>query len=168
MWTMRHALIMAGGAGTRLWPLSRQGRPKQLLEFVDTGEGRPKSLLSLAADRLEGLIPEERRYICTAERYREQIRATIPACTDGRILGEPAMRDTVNAVGFGAAVFEKGDPDAVFCVLTSDHVIEPDAVFRERMEIGFELVEKDPSRLVTFAIKPTRCTYQESRVDRTL
>jgi len=153
---MRHALIMAGGAGTRLWPLSRAQRPKQLIGFIPSEDGsEPKSLLELAADRLDGLVDESRRYICTAEKYREQIRRRVPGFTDERILGEPAARDTVNAVGFGAAVFERLDPDAVFCVLTSDHIIRPDEVFRERMEAGFKLVEADPSRLVTFSIKPT-------------
>lgn len=155
---MRHALIMAGGAGTRLWPLSRADRPKQLIRFLPReGEpdAAPRSLLELAAERLDGLVDSERRCICTAERYRDEIKRTVPGFTDGRILGEPAARDTVNAVGFGAAVFEREDPDAVFCVLTSDHVIEPVERFRERMELGFKLVEQDPSRLVTFAIKPT-------------
>ena len=152
---MRYAMIMAGGAGTRLWPLSRQHMPKQLIRFIPR-EGRPPaSLLELAADRLDGLLPRERCYVCTSERYRAQIREGVPFFTDGRILGEPAPRDTVNAVGFAAAVFEKQDPSAVFCVLTSDHLIEPDDVFRERMELGFELVEDDPRRLVTFSIKPT-------------
>ncbi|MEM9064409.1 MAG: mannose-1-phosphate guanylyltransferase [Planctomycetota bacterium] len=154
---MRYALIMAGGAGTRLWPLSRSARPKQLIGFIppESGEGPARSLLELAASRLDGLVDESHRFICTAERYRDQIRDRVPGFTDERILGEPAARDTVNAVGFGAAVFERLDPDAVFCVLTSDHIIRPDDRFRERMETGFRLVEEDPSRLVTFSVKPT-------------
>lgn len=153
---MRYAMIMAGGAGTRLWPMSRADRPKQLLRFIHRpGDEQPRSLLELAAARLEGLIPSERRYICTNEAYRGPIRQALPEFTDGRILGEPVGRDTVNAVGFAAAVFEKMDPDAVFATLTADHLIEPDEVFRQRMELGFRLVEQDPSRLVTFSITPT-------------
>ena len=151
---MRFAMIMAGGAGTRLWPLSRSGRPKQLTPMIPR-EGRMASLLEIAAERLEGLIPAERRYICTNEAYRSQIREAIPWIGDGRILGEPVGRDTVNAVGFTAAVLHKLDPDAVFAVLTADHIIEPDDVFRRTLDIGFKLVEQDPMRLVTFAIKPT-------------
>lgn len=153
---MRYAMIMAGGAGTRLWPMSRKDRPKQLLEFIKRpGEKKPRSLLSLAAGRLEGLIPSERRYICTAEAYREIIREQLREFEDDRVLGEPAGRDTVNAVGFAAAVLEKVNKDAIFCVLTADHVIEPEDVFRERMDLGFRLVENDPRRFVTFSIKPT-------------
>jgi mannose-1-phosphate guanylyltransferase len=83
------------------------------------------------------------------------IRAALPRFTDSQILGEPVGRDTVNAVGFAAAVLAKRDPQAVFAVLTADHLIEPADLFRDRMEQGFELVEKDPGRLVTFSIAPT-------------
>ncbi|MBS0197071.1 MAG: mannose-1-phosphate guanylyltransferase [Planctomycetes bacterium] len=153
---MRYAMIMAGGAGTRLWPLSRKDQPKQLLRFIQRpGDSVSRSLLELAAKRLDGLIRPDQRYICTAEVYREAIRAQLPDFRDSQILGEPAPRDTVNAVGFAAAVLAKQDKDAIFAVLTSDHVIEPEDVFRERMELGFRLVENDDRRFVTFAIKPT-------------
>ncbi len=158
---MRYAMIMAGGAGTRLWPMSRQDLPKQLLPLIPALDGGPpRSLLEISAARLDGLIDQDHRYICTGERYRDVIMNamgpdTPSAFTDERILGEPAARDTVNAVGFAAAVFAKLDPDAVFVVLTADHLISPDELFRERVDIGLKLVEQDPSRLVTFAIKPT-------------
>jgi mannose-1-phosphate guanylyltransferase len=153
---MRHAMIMAGGAGTRLWPMSRRDEPKQLLKFIqDKKSGAQVSLLSLAAHRLEGLVPVERRLICTSEGYRGVIRRDLPEFTDERILGEPVGRDTVNAVAFGAAVLAKKDPNAIFAVLTSDHIIEPDEVFKARMDLAFRLVEQDARRFVTFAIKPT-------------
>jgi mannose-1-phosphate guanylyltransferase len=165
---MRYAMIMAGGAGTRLWPMSRNHRPKQLLPLIERattlaalGQGsaerakRPQSLLEIAAARVEGLVPPERRFICTGEQFRAQIRAALPQFTDDRILGEPMGRDTVNAVGFAAAVFQKLDKDASFIVLTADHLISPDEVFRQRAELGFKLVEEDPKRLITFSIKPT-------------
>jgi mannose-1-phosphate guanylyltransferase len=154
-------MIMAGGAGTRLRPLSRADRPKQLTPLVQNESGRrgggaPRlSLLQLAARRLEGLIPPDCRYICTNEAYREPIKAQIPDFTDDLILGEPVGRDTVNAVGFAAAVIHKRDPDAVFAVLTADHIIRPEDMFRRIMDAGFKLVETDPNRLVTFSIKPT-------------
>ncbi|GMV25282.1 MAG: mannose-1-phosphate guanylyltransferase [Phycisphaerae bacterium] len=160
---MRYAMIMAGGAGTRLWPMSRKGTPKQLIKFIPA-PGEPAdtasiSLLDLAARRLEGLIDPSRRYICTSESYRGAIARDIPGFAgtngDARILGEPVGRDTVNAVALGAAVLAKIDPEAVFAVLTADHIIEPMDVFRERMDLGFRLVEQDDRRLVTFSIKPT-------------
>ncbi len=153
---MRYAMIMAGGAGTRLWPVSRTGTPKQLLRFIKRpGDTQEHSLLELSARRLSGLIKPENCYICTAEKYRADIRAQVPAFSDAQILGEPAARDTVNAVGFAAAVLAKKDKDAVFAVLTSDHVIEPEEEFRKRMDLGFRLAESDERRFVTFGIKPT-------------
>lgn len=151
---MRYAVIMAGGAGTRLWPVSRADRPKQLVPLIRRG-GRSHSLLEVAADRLEGLVEAKSRYICTNESYRGMIRSVLPKFTDDLILGEPVGRDTVNAVGFAAAVIHKRDPNAIFAVLTADHLIEPADLFRDRIELGFELVEKDPTCLVTFSIQPT-------------
>lgn len=164
-------MIMAGGAGTRLWPMSRKDRPKQLLNFIERpsskgkGEG-PVSLLSLADHRLEGLVKEKNRYICTAEAYREAIRKDLPQYGDAQILGEPAARDTVNAIGLTAAVLAKEDKNAIFCVLTADHIIEPEETFRERMDLGFRLVEDDPRRLVTFSIKPTYAATGFGYVER--
>lgn len=173
-------MIMAGGAGTRLWPMSRESTPKQLLPLITPGSGRltrtlpggdggsarPLSLLEIAAARVDGLIPPERRYICTAERFRAPIRESLPSFGDGQILGEPAARDTVNAVGFAAAVFQKLHKDAVFIVLTADHLIAPEEVFRQRAELAFGLVEQDPRRLVTFSIKPTYAATGFGYVER--
>ncbi len=148
-------MIMAGGSGTRLWPLSRRERPKQLLPLIADGTGRRRSLLECAAQRIDGLVAPERRLICTAERFRALIRDRLPAFGDEQILGEPCGRDTLNAVALTASVLHRRDPDAVFSVLTADHLIEPEDTFRARMEEGYALVEEDPSRLVTFSITPT-------------
>lgn len=164
---MRYAMIMAGGAGTRLWPMSRQGQPKQLVPLVEeAGASERLSLLQLASQRLEGLIPPDRRYICTNEAYRDAIRTQMPAFTDDLILGEPVGRDTVNAVGFAAAVIHKRDADAVFVVLTADHIIKPEDEFRRILDAGFRLVEADPTRLVTFSIKPTYASTGFGYVER--
>ncbi len=162
---MRYAMIMAGGAGTRLWPMSRAGQPKQLVPFIARGDERV-SLLRIAADRLEGLVPTSQRLICTGEVHREAIKAGIPGCTDEQILGEPEGRDTANAVGFAAAVLHAQDPDAIFAVLTADHLITPEDEFRKLIAMGFDLVEKDPNRLVTFSIKPTYAATGFGYVER--
>jgi len=143
-------MVMAGGSGTRLWPLSRRERPKQLLPLLPGG----RSLLAAAVERLEGVVDADRRLVCTAERFRAAIREEIPAIPEDQLLGEPAGRDTVNAVGLTAALLEARDPSAVFAVLTADHLIEPQAEFARALDLGFRLVEADPSRFVTFSIRP--------------
>lgn len=145
----RYAMIMAGGSGTRLWPMSRAAMPKQLVPFIN---GR--SLLELAGERIAGLVPAERRLVCAADAYRNQVLAAVPGLEPRNFLGEPIGRDTLNAVGFTAAVLAARDADAVFCVLTADHVITPQATFEACMQTGFALVEADPSRFATFAIAP--------------
>lgn len=157
----RYAMIMAGGAGTRLWPMSRKNRPKQLLPLVG---GR--SLLQLAADRLEGIVKPERRYVCALEAYRPAIRQTLAQFSDRQILGEPCGRDTVNAIGLTAVALSKIDPDAVFAVLTSDHIIEPLDEFKRKLELGIKLVEDDHARFVTFSILPTEPSTAYGYVER--
>ena len=154
---MRYAVIMAGGAGTRLWPMSRSGKPKQLLRFI-AGEttGAPmRSLLSLAAGRLRGLVEPRGIYICTGASYAQQVLEDLPMLPAAQLLGEPMGRDTANAVGFSAAVLAKRDPEAAMAILTADHVIEPVEVFQAALRKAFEAVEKHPELLVTFGITPT-------------
>ncbi len=138
--------------------MSREARPKQLLPFIRSdgdSSGTGRSLIEIAVARLEGIVPAERQLICAGERHRQAILAAVPGLTPDRWLGEPTGRDTVNAVGFAAAVLDAADPEAVFAVLTSDHLIEPVAEFARCLELGFRAVEADPSRLVTFSIVPT-------------
>ena len=154
-------MIMAGGSGTRLWPLSRADLPKQLVPLVED-----KCLLRLASDRLAGVVGDGERWICTAERFRDQVNTMVPGIADDHVLGEPCGRDTLNAVGLTAAVLSKTDPDAIFAVLTADHVIEPQPVFADRLAAGFALVEEDPNRFVTFSITPTRPASEYGYVEQ--
>ncbi|MBI1335413.1 MAG: NTP transferase domain-containing protein [Phycisphaera sp.] len=147
---MRYAVIMAGGSGTRLWPMSRASQPKQLIPFI-----RGRSLLEISSDRLEGLVPASHRYICAGATHQDAILEALPAYTGDRYLAEPTGRDTLNAVGFAAAVLHSLDPDAVMAVFTADHLIEPVEKFQKIVSDGFDLVEQHPDTLVTFGIQPT-------------
>ena len=146
----RYAMIMAGGSGTRLWPMSRAEKPKQLIPFIGGN-----TLLASAARRIEPLVGRDRLCVCAAQRYKEAVVSAVPGLTADRFFGEPEGRDTLNAVGFTAAALAKVDPDAIFVVLTSDHLIEPQEEFARQIDLGFRLVEASPKRIVTFAIKPT-------------
>lgn len=147
---MRYATVMAGGSGTRLWPMSCAGFPKQLIPFI---QGR--SLLQVAVDRLEGLVAPERQYICTGEKHRQQINTAMPDFADSQILGEPEGRDTLAAVGLPAVVAMRDDSNAVMAIFTADHLIEPVDDFQACVEVGFRIAEENPKALVTFGIKPT-------------
>jgi len=146
---MEYGVIMAGGAGTRLWPLSRGNKPKQLLNVI-----RGKSLLQLSYERLRAMLPPERIFVCTAAAYGEQVLQNIPELPPENLLGEPVGRDTANAVGFSAAVLLKKDKDAVAAVVTADHVIEPVDQFTAALRTAFDAVAEDPLALATFGILP--------------
>jgi mannose-1-phosphate guanylyltransferase len=104
--------------------------------------------------------------VCAAEGYREPVMRAVPELKPENWLGEPMGRDTLNAVGFAAAVLARRDPNAVFAVLTSDHIITPQAEFARRLEEGFRLVEADPTRFVTFGIAPTFAATGYGYVER--
>src|SRR5437588_4125578 len=147
---MLHALIMAGGGGTRFWPRSRQKRPKQFLAL--TGE---QTLLQLALERIEAPVPPERTWIITAEAHRAETARQLPRLPADRVIGEPCGRDTAACIGLGAALIARHDPSAVMLVMPADHVIEPVQEFRRAAHVAEKMAEEHPSALITFGIPPT-------------
>src|SRR5438270_1549037 len=147
---MQYGVIMAGGAGTRLWPISRADKPKQLMNVR-----RGKSLLQLGYERLRGLLPPERIFVCTGAAHGRAVLENLPELPKENLLGEPLGRDTANAVGFPAAVLLKRDRDAITAVVSADHVIEPMDAFHASLRTAFTVAEQQPNALVTFGIVPT-------------
>ncbi len=147
---MRHAVIMAGGAGTRMWPASRMNRPKQLLRLFGG-----KSLLRESYERVADAVGAGSVYVITGAGHLPLVARDVPEIPTGNLLGEPCGRDTANAVGLSAAVLRQRDPDATMGVFTADHIITPVERFRQALRRGYEAAEGHPDALVTFGIKPT-------------
>lgn len=147
---MLHAVIMAGGGGTRFWPRSRQRRPKQFLTL--TGE---RTLLQLALDRVEAQVPPERRWVITAAAHRDEVCRQLPGLAADHVVGEPCGRDTAPCIALGAALIARQEPDAVMMVTPADHVIEPAQEFRRAVHVAEALAREHPETLVTFGITPT-------------
>lgn len=145
----QYAIIMAGGPGTRLWPLSRANRPKQVLRLIGD-----RSLLSIAFERLRALMPAERIVVIGAEQHRAACRTDVPELPAENYIGEPLPRDTAAAIALASAVIHRRDPGAVLGVFTADHVIEPVEKFRAAVEQGYRAATEHAKALVTFGIKP--------------
>lgn len=147
---MLHAIIMAGGSGTRFWPESRSATPKQLLRLVGD-----QSMIQTTVERLGSLVPPERVMVVTNHRMASAIAEQLPQLPPGAVLGEPCKRDTAPCIGLAAHWVSRDDPDATMVVMPADHVIRPDALFQEAIRGAAQLVEEKPERIATFGIRPT-------------
>jgi mannose-1-phosphate guanylyltransferase len=145
-----YAVIMAGGSGTRFWPLSRRKHPKQLLELFGRG-----TLLEQTVARLRPLIPPERVYIYTSEIILPEVRRRLPQIPRAQIIAEPASRNTAPTLGVAAHEICRRDPQGLMIVLPADHIIEKPAEFLRVLRAGGELAAQDDSTVV-IGLKPTR------------
>lgn len=145
-----YAVIMAGGAGTRFWPASRRLRPKQLLALA--GEGEP--LLAATVRRIAGLVPAERVVVVTGEHLAAPTRAALPGVPEGRVLKEPAPRNTAPCIAWAARVVAAEDPDAVVMVLPSDHHVTDEPAFAAVLERATRVAAE--GRVTTVGIVPSR------------
>lgn len=147
---MRFAVIMAGGTGKRLWPLSRENRPKQVLRLLD-GD----TLLRNCFQRLSSLFDHRNIIVLTNRGYCDIVRENLPEIPSDNVISEPIVRDTAGAIGLAASVLCKFDPDATMAVVTADQVIRPVDVFQQAVADGMTYVEKNPDVLITFGIQPS-------------
>ncbi len=144
-----YALILAGGSGTRFWPLSRDARPKQLLDLFGTG-----TLLEQAIRRLEGLVPRENILILTNAKQVDAVRENASMLPPENVFAEPAKRDTAPAVALGIGLVAARNPEAVMMVLPADQLIQDAAGFQSVMRDALATAESSDG-LVTIGIQPT-------------
>ncbi|MEN1785690.1 MAG: mannose-1-phosphate guanylyltransferase [Bacteroidota bacterium] len=144
-----YAVLMAGGVGSRFWPLSTTDNPKQFHDMLGTG----KTLLQKTFDRLARFIPEKQILILTNERYNDLVLEQLPQVKQDQVVLEPAMRNTAPCILYAALKIQKWNPDAVMIVAPSDHWIEDEAAFEEDVTTCFQKCA-DEAVLCTLGITP--------------
>lgn len=142
-----YALIMAGGGGTRLWPLSRRNRPKQALPLTEQ-----RTMIRVTVDRLDGLLPPERIFIVAGRELADLLRVSVPELPAGNFIIEPEARNSGPAAGLGTYHIAERDPEAVIAVLSADHHIADEAMFRDSMQAAADFAER--GQIVTIGITP--------------
>jgi mannose-1-phosphate guanylyltransferase len=146
----QYVAIMAGGIGSRFWPKSRVGLPKQFLDILNTG----KTLIQYTYERFAHFIPEENIFIVTSEEYTEIVKEQLPQLNDDNIVSEPCRKNTAPCIAYISFKISKINPDAILIVAPADHLIMDTAAFRQTCENAINFVEKNDA-LVTLGIKPT-------------
>ncbi len=144
-----YAMIMAGGGGTRLWPMSRKATPKQILPLVGDD-----SMFKISVDRLAPLFPPERIYVVTGEDYVSELSKQAPGIPGANFIVEPYGKDSGPAAALGVTVIQKRDPQAVIAILTADHFISQREQFRSVLTAGYEIAQEEDF-VVTLGIAPS-------------
>lgn len=144
-----YVVVLAGGSGTRLWPRSRGSSPKHLLNLTEPDA----TMLQETVRRVRPLVSPDQIYVVTNARHAEQVRAQLPEVPPDNVLAEPVGRNSAPAIAYAAAHVRKRDPAGVMLVLSADHVILKEEVFRAAVVAATEVAEA--GRLVTLGITPT-------------
>ncbi|MDY2884045.1 MAG: mannose-1-phosphate guanylyltransferase [Romboutsia timonensis] len=145
------ALIMAGGKGTRFWPLSTEEKPKQFLNLI--GE---KTMIQMTIDRIKPIIPIERIFICTVSKYVNLVKKQLPDLPEKNIIIEPEGRNTAPCIALSAFIMKKYYKDANMVVLPSDHLIRDEEEFRNIIKTADKFIEHNSSAILTLGMKPNR------------
>ena len=146
-----YCVILAGGRGQRLWPVSREQRPKQFLDLFGTG----RTLLQSTFDRFERLLPIENIYICTCAEYHDLVREQLPEIADCNIIVEPIHRNTAPSVAWASMRIHHIDPDANIIVSPSDQLVLNESSFAHSIDVGLGYVSENHV-LLAMGVKPTR------------
>lgn len=146
-----YCIIMAGGIGSRFWPLSKISKPKQFLDILGTG----KTLLQATFDRFNKIFPAENIYIVTSSIYEQLIIEQLPQISQLQVMLEPIRRNTAPCIAYASYKIKEIDPEAVFVVAPSDHLILDENAFLEEIKKGLMFVEENDA-LLTLGLHPTR------------
>lgn len=146
-----YCVIMAGGVGTRFWPMSRQQRPKQFLDILGTG----RTLLQQTYDRFKKIMPEENILIVTNKGYKSLVYEQLPGISENQVLLEPSRRNTAPCIAYALSKIGSKNPDANVVVAPSDHLILKEEAFLDQVMKGFTFSEANPA-IVTLGIRPSR------------
>ncbi len=147
----KYVVIMAGGIGSRFWPVSRSNYPKQFLDILGTG----KTLIQQTFDRFKNICPAENVFVVTNEAYRDIVKSQLPELGDHQILGEPVMRNTAPCVAYASSKIFKLDPNATIVVTPADHLILKEERFQDLIIKCLEKATQS-DYLITLGIVPTR------------
>lgn len=145
-----YGIIMAGGVGSRFWPVSTKSFPKQFHDMLGTGD----TLIQKTFKRLSALIPKENILVLTNEIYKDLVLEQLPEINENQVLLEPAMRNTAPCILYAALKIKKQNQEAVMLVAPSDHWIEDEHAFGENVQAAFNFCHQN-NALVTLGIKPT-------------
>ena len=144
-------VIMAGGAGTRFWPMSTSDYPKQFIDFFGTG----KSLLQMTVDRFKPIIPIDHFYVVTSEKYFSIVKKQLPEFKENQILLEPFRKNTAPCIAYANYKIKQINPEANIVVTPSDHLISDEASFVEHIQSALSCTENN-AWLLTLGLQPTR------------
>lgn len=145
------ALIMAGGKGTRFWPLSTEEKPKQFLKLL--GE---ETMIQMTVKRVEPLVPKERIFIVTARQYVPLVKEQLPGIPERNIIVEPVGKNTAPCIALSAFIIKKYYEDATIAVLPSDHLINDEEKFLSILNTADEFIQQNKQAIVTLGMKPDR------------
>jgi mannose-1-phosphate guanylyltransferase len=138
-----YCIIMAGGVGSRFWPLSRQGRPKQFLDILGTG----RTLIQQTFDRFVSIVPLENFLVVTSVRYRDLVKEQLPQLKDEQVLLEPLRRNTAPCVAYAIHKIRLRNPNANLIVAPSDHLIIKEEEFIRQITKGLDFIEHNDALL---------------------
>ena len=147
-----YCIIMAGGIGSRFWPLSKDNYPKQFLDILGTG----KSFIRSTYERFSPVIPDENFLVVTNKAYKQLVLEHLPMLRPDQVLCEPARRNTAPCIAYAAYHIQSRCADANIVVTPADHLVTNETEFQRIIRLGFDFLAKQPNALMTIGIKPSR------------